>query len=86
MQVPSMIQCLAFICNLQAALAHSESHGVHVDFTWVWLSVCWFGHVCIFIFEKWNLDIDFFSSSFSYRLGNSTKSWMSVDGGINRKL
>ena len=62
-----MIDCLAFVGNLQAALTHAEVHGVHVDLTWKWLVLRGFRHVCLLVLENWHLNFDLCTSSLADR-------------------
>ena len=81
-----MVDALALIGYLQAALAHSEVHGVHVDASWVWFFVSWLCNVGIHIFVNWHSDIDFLASSLPNGLHESGESWMRVYCLINNKL
>jgi len=46
MEVSCVVDSLAFVGDLKAALAHTEVHGIHVNFTWIWFVFSWLSHVC----------------------------------------
>lgn len=82
MKISGMVQSLAFICNLQTALSHSEMHGVHVDEAWIRLILRGLREVGVLILINWNSNIYFLASPFSYGLCNSSKTGMRVASDI----
>lgn len=86
MEVSCVINGLALICNLKAALPHTKMHGIHINFSWVWLRFSWLRHVCEFILVDWHSDLDFLTSFFSNRFDQSSESGVRVDGTVDDKL
>ena len=86
MKVPSMVECAALIGYLQAALAHSEVHGVHVNGTREWLLFGSNGHISVFVFVDRYLDLNFFAPALSYRLYQTRKSRMPIYCLVKYKL
>jgi hypothetical protein len=86
MQVSSVINCLALVCYLEAALTHSKVHSIHVDETWVRLVFSCLCQVGEFIFVDWYSDVDFRTSSLSDRFDKTLESRMRIDCMINDKL
>ena len=62
MDVSRMIDVLALESDLEAAAAHPEMHGVHVNLAWIGLVSGWQDHVSIFVLEQRNEDLDFLTS------------------------
>ena len=79
MKVSGVIDRLALIGNLEAALTHAEVHRVHVDLPRIWLIFCSLCHVCLFIWENWNFNVYLRPSSLSNGLNETRKSWVRVD-------
>lgn len=80
MEISGVVDGSALVGYLQAALAHAEVHGVHVDLARVGLICCCFRHVGIYIFVDGHLNIDLLTSSFSYGLRQTSKSGVVVNG------
>lgn len=81
-----MVDGGTLICDLEARLTHSKVHGVHIDLSWVGLTLSWFSHIGIDVMEEWNPDINFLSTSLSDRFYQAGKSRVSIDGLINDKF
>ena len=63
MKVPGVVNRLALIGDLQAALTHSKVHGVHVDLAGEGLVFRRFRHVCALVLEQGHADLDFFAAA-----------------------
>lgn len=85
MQVPGVIYCLAFIGNLEAALAHTEVHSVHVYLPGVRLVFGSLSHVSMGILENWNFYVNLRPSSLSNGLHETRKSRVRVNCLIDDK-
>lgn len=85
MQVSRVINGLALVGDLKAALTHAKVHSVHVDEAWVRLFVSCLRQVGECVLVDWNSDVNFGPSSLSDGLDKSSKSWMQIDCLINDK-
>ena len=86
MQISGVVDRARLVRNLQATLAHSEMHSIHVDETWEGLLFGWLSNVCVLVLVDWNLDFNFLSSSFSDGLDEAAEPRMGVDSLIMNKL
>ncbi len=86
MQVSGMVHGATFISNLQATLAHSEVHSVHVYLSWERFFLGSFSHISLLILVNRNFYFDFLFSSLSNRFNEPRKSWMTIDSFVNNKL
>ena len=53
-----MADILSLVSDLKARRTHSKVHGIHVNLTWVWLTLTGLSQVSILVLEKWHFDID----------------------------
>ena len=79
MEVSCVIHGRALVGYLQATLAHTESHGVHVDFAGKRLSQGGLCEVGLFIFEDGHSYLYFLPAVLSDRFDQAGKAWMSID-------
>ena len=63
MEIPGVVDSLALVGDLQAALTHTEVHGVHIDESGVRLVFCCLCHIRLFVFENWYFYVYFRPSS-----------------------
>ena len=53
-----MADILSLVSDLKARRTHPKVHGIHVNLTWVWLTLTGLSQVSILVLEKWHFDID----------------------------
>ena len=75
-EIPCMVDIHALVGDLETGASHTEVHGIHVDFAWVWLAITHIIHICLFVLEKRYCYMDFFLSPLVDWLGQAQKSGM----------
>jgi hypothetical protein len=81
-----VVNSLALVGDLKAALTHSKVHSVHVDETRVRLVVSCLCQVGEFVLVDWHSYVHFRASSLSDRFDKASKSRMRIYRLINDKL
>ena len=78
MEVASVVNGLGFESDLEAAVAHAEMHGVHVDLARIRLFLGGHSHVRILILEYRHHYLHFLASPLPYRFHQSREPWMRI--------
>lgn len=80
-----MVDRLALIGDLQAALTHTEVHGIHVDEPWIRFVIRSLCHISLFILENWYFYVHFRPSSLPNGFDETRKPRVWVNSLVNYK-
>ena len=80
-----MVDRLALIGDLQAALTHTKVHGVHVDEPWIRFIIRSLCHISLFVLENWYFYVHFRTPSLPNGFDETRKPRVWVNSLINYK-